>query len=257
MRLAIAAALAVAIARGFAPISRRREKSLAIAGIALAVHFAAWIGSLLYISVALSTLLVTTTPVWTELYDVLRDRRPPTRRYLVALAFALVGVALIALARPAVPAPIPGHALVGDALALVGSIAIGAYLLIVRDASAGEPRLLTRTIVARTYGWSAVALVIASVALHQGPPAPRDGLAWFGVLAMALVSQLLGHTALNASLRYFTPSVVALSTLLEPAIAAGLAALFFHETISARAAAGALLVLAGVGVTLWPHERSR
>jgi drug/metabolite transporter (DMT)-like permease len=253
LRLAIAAIVAIVVARGFAPLSKRREIAFAIAGLALAAHFAAWIGSLLYTSVAISTLLVTTTPLWTELYDVVRDRRPPAPRFVVTLVCALAGVALIALAHAARPAPVPDRALLGDVLALLGSVAIGAYLLIVRDASAGTPRVSTRRIVSRTYAWAAVALVAASAVSHQGPPPLGAGLAWFGVLAMALVSQLLGHTALNASLRHFTPSVVALSTLLEPAIAAALAAIVFHESIGAQAACGAALVLAAVGVTLWPH----
>ncbi len=54
--------------------------------------------------------------------------------------------------------------------------------------------------------------------------ATRRRTAWLGILAMALVSQLLGHTALNAALRDFTPSTIALTTLLEPVIAGLLAA---------------------------------
>jgi drug/metabolite transporter (DMT)-like permease len=55
---------------------------------------------------------------------------------------------------------------------------------------------------------------------------------------MALISQLLGHTSLNAALRDFAPSTVAMSTLLEPVFAAALAAAIFHETLSLTAALG-------------------
>jgi drug/metabolite transporter (DMT)-like permease len=264
LRLALAALAAIVLARGFAQLSFRREVAFACAGLALAVHFATWIGSLLYTSVALSTLLVTTTPVWTELFDIVRERRAPSRTYVAALACALAGVATIAFAHPAVPAPIPGHAPFGDVLALAGGIALGIYLFVVRDAGApagagsdsgsrggrGTDRLGTGQIVARTYAWAALALVAASAVLHQGPPPLADARAWAGILAMAFVSQLLGHTALNAALRDFTPSIVAFSTLLEPVAAALLAAAFFHETVTLQAALGALLVLAAVGVTL-------
>jgi len=253
LRLAIAAVIAIVIARGFSRLSPRRELAFALAGLALALHFATWIASLSYTSVAVSTLLVTTTPIWTEIFDVVRERRAPERTYLVALALALAGVAIIALARTSVPAPIPGHALLGDGLALFGSVAIGAYLLIVRDAGVTPgttKRLATRAIVARTYGWAALALAAASLVAHQGPPRASDVTAWAGILAMALVSQLLGHTALNAALRDFTPSVVALTTLLEAPIAAILAAAIFHETLSWQAATGATFVLAGTGVAL-------
>jgi drug/metabolite transporter (DMT)-like permease len=253
LRLAIAALVALAIARRFERLSPRRELAFAIAGIALAIHFATWIGSLAYTSVAVSTLLVTTTPIWTEAYDSIRFRRAPTAGFGLSLVLALTGVAAIAFSHTAVPAPVAGHALFGDGLALLGSIAIGAYLIIVRDAGTLEgatQRLGTRQIVARTYGWAAIALVAAAFAAGQGPPALRDATAWAGILAMALVSQLLGHTALNAALRDFTPSVIALTTLLEPIVAAILAAVVFRETLSWQAAAGGIAILSAVGSML-------
>ncbi len=258
LRLGIAAAVCLAIVGPFARLGRRREFAFAAAGLALAVHFASWFGSLLYTSVAVSTLLVTTTPLWTELYDIARERRPPARSFLSALAMALTGVALIALARPASPAPVVGHALAGDALALAGSVAIGAYLLIVRDAgeNGDGSRLGTRQIVARTYTWSALALAAGSLATHQFPPPIANYAAWSGIIVMALVSQLLGHTALNAALHDFSPSTVAMTTLLEPLVAAVFAAWIFRETLSWQAALGGVLVLGAIAVTLRASGRA-
>jgi len=252
LRLGIAALVAVALVRRFVRLSARREVAFTLAGLALALHFAAWIGSLLYTSVAISTLLVTTTPLWTEIYDVVRERRPPSRAYLVALALGFGGVAAIVMGRAAPPAPVPGFALLGAGLALLGSVSIGAYLLLVRDAGreADGTRLGTRQIVARTYGWSALALAASATFAHQGPPAFADGVAWGGIIAMALVSQLLGHTALNAALRDFSPSTIALATLLEPVVAALLAAWLFGETVAPLAIAGGVAVLVAVGIVL-------
>jgi len=252
LRLGIAALLTFALLRRFVHLSARREFAFALAGLALAVHFAAWIGSLLYTSVAISTLLVTTTPLWTEIYDVVRERRPPSRSYIVAVVLAFGGVAAIVAGRAAPPAPVPGFAVLGAGLALLGSVAIGAYLLLVRDAGR-EPdgsRLGTRQIVARTYGWSALALAASAAFAHQGPPPLADGAAWGGIVAMALVSQLLGHTALNAALRDFSPSTIALTTLLEPVVAALLAAWLFGETVAPPAIAGGIAVLAAVAIAL-------
>lgn len=251
LRLGIATIAVLLLGRTLGRLSIRREIALGCAGVALAVHFATWIASLEYTSVAISTLLVTTTPIWTEAFDTIRERRAPGRTYAIALVLALAGVAAIAFSGGLHPAPIPGYALLGDALALCGSLAIGGYLLIVRDAGAdGGVRLPTRDIVVRTYAWSTLALALGAFVAKQGPPAFADARAWGGILAMALVSQLLGHTALNAALRSFTPSVVAMTTLLEPPIAAVLAALIFHETLSLQAAAGGVLVLAAVGIVL-------
>ena len=255
LRLIFAAlplAILALLARPRVRLSRKREIAFALAGLALALHFAAWIGSLLYTSVAISTLLVTTTPLFTETYDALAERRVPRRDYLVAVALAFCGVTLIA-SQHSTPAPVPGRALLGNALALGGAITIAAYLLIVRSAGArplSGPPLPTRQIVARTNGWAAVVLSVLALFAHQKPPPLSAAASWFGILAMALISQLLGHTALNAALRTFTPSVVSLTTLLEPLIAALLAAALFREGLSLATIGGGALVLAAVALTL-------
>jgi len=257
-RLVLASLVMLFLARPLARIGRAAELAFGFAGLALAIHFATWIGSLRYTSVAISTLLVCTTPLWTEIYDCIAERRAPSRAYLIALPLALAGVGAIAAER-ATPAPVPGHALLGDALALLGAFAIGTYFIIVRNVGAqpayGQP-LPTKQIVARTYGWAGLALVALSAAARQPPPSLADATAWLGIVAMALVSQLLGHTALNRSLRDFSPSTVALATLLEPVIAAALAAWLLAEPVTPLTVVGGALVLAAVA-TLLSSSRPR
>ncbi|MGB8521307.1 MAG: EamA family transporter, partial [Candidatus Tumulicola sp.] len=223
----------------------------ALAGVALAVHFAGWIASLQYTTVAVSTLLVATAPIWTAVYDAVIRRRTPSLRTLCGFAGGAAGLALVVGFNAAAP-PIPGHPLFGAALALAGSLAMAIYLLIVRDVRGS---LGTRTIVTRTYAWAAIVLVAAAVLMRQGPPALADLPAWGGILGMALVSQLLGHTALNAALRWFSPSAVAFSTLIEPVSAAVLAFFIFGEGVGPAAIAGGVILLAAIGVVL-SEERS-
>ncbi|MGH7755953.1 MAG: DMT family transporter, partial [Vulcanimicrobiaceae bacterium] len=236
LRLGIAALIVVgfaAVRHGWRPRAARTEVAFAIAGLALAVHFASWISSLLYTSVAVSTLLVTTTPIWTGLYETIVQRQPATGRYWIGLVCALAGIWLVGGAHSAA-APVAGHVAFGNLLAIIGAVAIGAYFMIVRAVGA-RPRssdpIPTLEIVARTYSWAALALAIAALATHQGAPG-NNLAAWGGIVGMALISQLLGHTALNAALRDFTPSIVAISTLLEPVFAALLAAAIFHESLT-------------------------
>ncbi len=256
LRLGIAAvvtiALALVVARG--RLATRREISLAVAGAALAFHFGLWLASLQYTSVAISTLLVTTTPVLTEAYDAIRLRRLPSGRLLAALLLAAAGLIPIVLQRDT-PAPIAGHNLLGVALALGGAIAIGVYLTIVARASGKHDGTPTIAIVARTYGWGALMLAVAAAFAHQYPPLLSDTSAWLGILGMALVSQLLGHTGLNAALRSFSPTIVSSTTLLEPVFAAILAANVLHESLSAAVIGGGVLVLAAVGIALGAQER--
>ena len=249
LRLAIAAAVLLAAA------SVRRERArplphqsrrLALAGVALAVHFAGWIASLQYTTVAVSTLLVATAPIWTAIYDAAFRKQPPSPRTLWAFAAGAAGLALVVSFNAAAP-PIPGRPLLGSVLALTGSLAMAIYLLLVRDVRGS---LGTRTIVTRTYSWAAIALIAGALLMGQPAPALSDLPAWGGILGMALVSQLLGHTALNAALRWFSPSGVAFSTLIEPVSAAVLAFCIFGERLAAPAIAGGIVLLAAIAIVL-------
>lgn len=216
------------------------------AGIALAVHFATWIASLDYTSVAISTLLVATTPIWTALYDSVVHKRHLSAVAWGAFALGALGLVLVVGYNKTQP-PVAGHELLGDALAIAGAIAIGAYFILVREV---RESFGTRSIVTRTYSWAALALLIASFAAQQPPPPLADARAWGGILAMAFISQLLGHTALNAALRWFSPSAVAMSTLLEPVTAAILAFFIFRESLTPLALGGGVLVLVAIAAFL-------
>jgi drug/metabolite transporter (DMT)-like permease len=170
----------------------------------------------------------------------------------------MAGLAAIATQRTA-PAPQPGHLLLGETLALGGGMALAAYLVLVRAFGYAPPRgepLSTLEVVARTYASASLALLAASALAHQEPPAFADWRAWGGILAMAIVSQGVGHTAMNAALRDFSPNVVALTTLLEPPIAAALAVPIFAETLAPQVLAGGCAVLAGVASALAGERRA-
>ncbi|MFN2528125.1 MAG: DMT family transporter [Candidatus Baltobacteraceae bacterium] len=251
LRLSIASAVLLMIAlvrrnSASAPTTKMQRTLLAVAGLMMAIHFAGWIWSLEYTSVAISTLIVATTPLFTTLYDVLVLRRPAPSAVWFAYLLAAAGLLMVVGFNRVAP-PISGHALLGDALALIGAIAIGAYFIIVREVRSG---LSTRTIISHTYVWAAIVLIAAALIAHQPPPPLSATGAWLGILALALVSQLLGHTALNASLRVFSPSAIATATLLEPVFAAILAALIFAESMSLLAVAGGVLLLAAIGIVL-------
>lgn len=242
--LLVVAAVAARRSGSAPPPARARE--LAVAGFALAVHFGSWIASLQYATVAVSTLLVATTPIWTALFEATVQKRKLGRPTLLAFAGGAAGLAMV-VRFDASPPPDPGHPLLGAALALLGGFAMAVYLLLVRRA---RRTLRTRAVVTRTYAWAAAALVVAAAIVHQPPPPIQDVQAWGGILGMALVSQLLGHTALNASLRWFSPSAVAFSTLVEPIAAALLAYALFRESLGPVALAGGAILLASIGMVL-------
>jgi drug/metabolite transporter (DMT)-like permease len=222
------------------------ERRLAIAGLMLALHFALWIASLNYASVAVSTLLVCTTPIFTEVYAIARARRI-RGDVLASIVLAFIGVAIV------IGAPAKAETPLGIMLALGGSLAIAVYLILVRGTDA---RYNTLAVVGRTYPIAAIILLAATLLLHDRIPPAHATSAWAGILAMALLSQLFGHTALNAAVRTLSATLVATVTLIEPAIAAGLAALIFHERLAPATLAGSFVVLAAIALALRAEART-
>jgi drug/metabolite transporter (DMT)-like permease len=214
--------------------------------VALAVHFGGWVASLQYTTVAISTLLVATTPIWTAIYDAAAHKYRVSARALWAFAGGAIGLVMLAGFNANAP-PLPGKEPLGAALAVLGGVAMAAYLLLVRDVRSA---IRTRTIVTHTYAWAALTLLVAAAAAHQPPPAFTNDAAWGGILGMALFSQLLGHTGLNAALRWFSPSAVAFSTLIEPVAAAVLAFFIFGESLTIAAIAGGIVLLVSIAAAL-------
>ncbi|HLO67172.1 MAG TPA: DMT family transporter [Holophaga sp.] len=256
LRLALAGGplLAWALARRrLKRLDRSLEAGFAAAGALLALHFVTWIASLGAIPVAISTLLVCTAPVWNTLYDRVAEGRRPGARFWGASLLALAGLGLVC------SGPSRGTAnpawIRGCALATAGGMAMAAYLVLVQKLDRRAGGVPTLGIVARTYAWAALGLVGAAALAGSPPPALGDRPAWMGILGMALVSQMGGHSLLNAAVRRIPAVTVAFTTLLEPVCAGLLAALVFGERLGPAMVAGGALILAGVVLCLWPGRR--
>ena len=221
----------------------RAHLGLALAsGVFLALHFASWIASLQYTSVASSVALVTTNPIWIALFSVLvlRERMPGLRIAAVVLAVAGSGVILWADSGAVLPsAP---HPALGNGLALLGSLTVCGYLLIGRRLRAGMSLLAYIGLV-----YSGAALCLMAAALAGGVAlSGYSGVAWACLAGMALGPQLLGHGAFNYALKHVTPTTIALSVLGEPVGSALLAWVFFGEALGAVKLAGMALLLGGI-----------
>lgn len=223
-------------------LSRRDYWLAAAAGAFLAAHFASWIVSLEYTSVASSVALVTTNPIWIALFSllVLRQRMPLLRALAVALSLAGSGIVLWADSGAAVlGAPNP---LLGNTLALVGSLAMCGYLLLGRRLRAHISVLTYIGVVYAVAALCLMALALASGTQMGGYPY----FAWILLAAMALGPQLLGHGAFNYALKHVSATMIALAVLGEPIGSTILAWLLFGEAVGPLKLAGMSLLLGGI-----------
>jgi Integral membrane protein DUF6. len=214
-----------------------------VSGVALAVHFMTWIESLYLTTVAASTTLVSTYPIFTLIMDRLIGERVG-RHAIIGTLTAFLGVVLIT-------APeffISLKALVGDLLALIGAVAGAVYFMIGRVVRV-KVSLATYTV--PVYSVSALVTLITGLFLHtRFWPYPL--YTWFYIVMIVLGPMLLGHTLLNYTLRYSRAITVTTSTLGEPIGATLLALLIFRQIPQPLTVVGMVVTLLGIYMVI--HE---
>ncbi len=244
-RLAIAtlalAPLAITRRRAELAALTRRELGLALfSGLFLAVHFATWISSLEYTTVASSVVLVTTTPLWVALLSPFILREPISRGQMLGMLAALAGGIVIGVSDSESSAA--RNALLGDFLALAGAWMAAFYIILGRRLRK-KMSLLSYTFV--VYGAAAVMLVIIMLARGYPPLGyPSKAYLWFVLLA--LVPQLLGHSSINWALGYLSAASVSTILLGEPIGSTILAFILFKEVPTPFKIFGGLLILSGI-----------
>ena len=236
-------------------LTRGEVRLALLSGAFLALHFATWITSLEYTTVASSVVLVSTTPLWVALLSPFALKERVGRMVLIGMALALVGGGIVGvsdtctwqagqLACPPLSEFVQGEAFLGDLLALAGAFAAAAYLLIGRKLRA---RISLISYVFVVYGMAAVCLVLIMLAAGQTPfgYSPATFL-WF--ILLALVPQLLGHSTFNWALGYLSAAYVSITLLGEPIGSTVLAYFLLSETPSLIKVVGGILILLGIYV---------
>jgi len=232
----------------------RHEWILALlSGLFLALHFATWITSLEFTTVASSVVLVSTTPMWVAILSplVLRERLGAVA--VVGLILAMTGGVVVglsdacawqggALVCPPLRTFIGGTAFLGDLLALAGAWMAAGYMLVGRKLRA---KMALVPYIFVVYSMAAIVLMVIMLGMGAGPfGLPPLAYLWFALLA--LVPQLFGHSIFNWALKYLPASFVSITLLGEPVGSTVLAWFIFQEQPGWVKIGGAVLILAGI-----------
>ncbi len=228
-----------------------------LAGVFLAFHFAAWITSLEYTSIARSVVLVTTTPLWVALAAPVLLRERSGAAATAGMVLALSGGAILTLGNACyADADTPrllcantglvgrGSALLGDALALFGAWMAAGYVLIGRNARA---RIALIPYLFLVYGSAALLLVGVTLAARQ-PLFHHSPTVYLWLFLLALVPQLIGHSTLNWALRHLPAAFVSVALLGEPIGSSLLAMIFLDEKPLPVEIIGGAIILAGIAL---------
>ncbi|ACK73189.1 protein of unknown function DUF6 transmembrane [Gloeothece citriformis PCC 7424] len=212
------------------------------AGCCLGLHFASWTTSLSFTSIAASTTLVTTIPIWVSLLSWVWYREKPTKPVIFGIIIAIMGGILIAVGDTNTGRE-NSNPLLGDFLALLGAWMTSLYLLLGREAQ--NRGLTIGNYIVIAYSSAAVFLFPLPFLFETGYLGyPTEVYLYVGL--MAILSQLIGHTSLNWAVRWISPTLVTLAILCEPIISSLLGWLIFGEIPSKLVIVGGIILLIGV-----------
>ncbi len=216
---------------------RKEVIQTGFAGIFLALHFWTWFESLKLTTVASSTVLVATQPLFVILATrIIWGERLPARA-IQGLIIALVGTLLIA-----VSAWTGLGQLAGNLLAVLAAMFAAAYFLV------GSQARTTMEVNSYTFWTYLFCTLILGLVVGLGPFSfrPYAPIDWLAFAALGIICHVGGHTSLNWALGYVSPSLVSTAILGEPVGATIWAWLLFSEIPTLSELAGGLLVILGL-----------
>jgi len=213
-----------------------------LSGLFLSLHFALWIASLKYTSVASSVVLVTTHPIFVGIGGWLLLKERIGLNLIFGIALSVLGSGLISYG----DWNLSKETLMGDGFALLGAIAASGYLLV------GRKMRKDRNLISYIFPvYSTAGLILILLALiFQKPFFGYSSSTYFYLLLLALVPQLIGHTTFNWALKYLPASMVAVAILGEPIGSTILARLILGEGLTVWKTLGGISIFSGILIAL-------
>jgi drug/metabolite transporter (DMT)-like permease len=215
---------------------------LLLSGFFLSLHFAFWIASLKYTSVASSVVLVTTHPIFVGIGSRLFLKERMGGYLILGIILSVIGSAFISYGDMS----LSEKALMGDGLALLGAITASGYFLVGRKMRKSQDLF---SYILPVYSSAALALIAFSLAFQESFFGYSPST-YFYLILLALVPQLIGHTTFNWALKYLPASMVAITILGEPVGSTILAYFILGEGLTSWKVLGGMLILAGILISL-------
>lgn len=237
---------------------------LILAGVFLGSHFATWITSLEYTTVASSVVFVTTAPLWVALLSPVFLKEKLTRWIAVGLIISLLGSFIVGLSNNCtitnqgvscsdIDNMWSGRYFFGNLLALAGAFLSGGYIMVGRKV---RNSLSLPIYTAVVYGVASIVLILL-VVITGAKVTGFSPKSYLWIIALALIPQVIGHTSFNWALKYLSAAYVSIALLGEPVGTVILAALLLHEMPTTLEILGGILILIGISVATQRIRRKK
>ena len=212
-----------------------------LSGLFMFIHFTSWFFALKLVSVAVAVTLLATLPVFVIFFEYLFYRKIPYPLQLVGIVIAIAGTVLISF-------PSFGNSSQVTGILYMFAAASAGSLYLICSVQAQKQLSIWQT-VSVMYPTTAFCFLIAVLLTGQTLTGYSSNT-YLWILAVAVVPQFVGHTALNLGCKSLSPVIATTATLVEPAIASVIAWFAFGQNITWFVAVGGIIVLFGVFITI-------
>lgn len=238
--------------RVYSPGKNRERIMIVLAGICLGLHFALWISSLYFTSVASASVLVTVHPIILILVERLWYKRSFVLTTWIGVFLAFSGSVLLGITDSQIEQEF-ANPLLGNTLALSAALIFVVYLLIGQQIRQKKEWV---DYVFPVYFYTALTCVVLALAFGNNllEISPVGFAAGAG---LAFGPQILGHGSMNFAVKYVSPTLLSTLILIEPLFASIMAFFLFNELPPIGSIVAMSIILSGIGLSWRRKARSK
>lgn len=229
----------------------RQRLMIVFAGICLGLHFACWISSLYYTSVASASVLVTIHPVIMIAVERLWLKRSFAWTTWAGVFLAFSGSILLGISDSQIEQSFT-NPLLGNSLAVAAALIFVVYLLIGQQIRQEKEWI---DYVFPVYFFTALTCIVLALGFGNN----LMNISKVGIMAgfgLAVGPQILGHGSMNFAVKYVSPTLLSTLVLVEPLFASLLALVIFNELPPIPSILAMVIVLSGVALT-WKRRSTK
>ncbi len=235
-------AVLVALTRTRLAFSRGSWFVLVVCSLFFAADLWFWHRSIIYVGPGLSTLLASLQVIFVTLFGALLLGLKPTRRQLIAIPIALLGLCLIVgIDWNALPV----HYRLGVVFGILTAVSYAGYLLSLRHVQAETrskvPLAELAVMTVLTTVWLAICALFEGESLAVGS---WSNFSW--LLAYGLLAHIVGWLLITSAIAEVSPAVFGLSLLIQPVLSFAWDILFFGRGLTWIEALGGFITLVAI-----------
>ena len=205
-------------------------------GLLLSAHMILFIFSVYYTTIIDSTVLVSTSPLFSLALAPLVGI-PTTKKEIITGAVAFMGVILMNF-------PVNQGYLLGNVMAIISALTIALYTILLSKTKNEDPLLLT------SYIYLMSSVFSFPIALVEGP-GRVDLVSILSLLGLIALPTLVGHTSVIYASGHVKPQHIEVIGLLEPVVATLLALPILNQVPTPLEIVGGGMIVLSVSILTW------